>query len=197
MCFPRRKLTKTGRWYPVQNNAWTQIVCWHTRLLHNINKRQCRVRIMFMENTNYDNAWLGTLCTQPKTDTAQDQLSRMRRVRWCERTLEIELNKLWTDRLKGDPTSCSVLVSIGNGWRREDYTAWWVGVSVSIALGASTTRPPGSCTRSNVTDHPIAGVKFGKPHFRWFIENGRVCQEPRTSHAWSTCCTSKRRRRKD
>ena len=26
---------------------------------------------MSTENTNYNNAWLGTLCTQPKTDTAQ------------------------------------------------------------------------------------------------------------------------------
>ena len=72
MCFPRRKLTKTWRWFPdVQNNAWTYILCWHTRLLHNIQKRQCRVTIMLMENTNFNNQWLGTLCTQPKTDTAK------------------------------------------------------------------------------------------------------------------------------
>ena len=136
MCFPRRKLTNTGRWFPdVQNNAWTQILCWHTRPLHNIQNKTMPCN----DNVNGKTPILTTRglerCARSQRQIQHKrQLSRMRRnrQRWCERTLEIKLNKLLRDRLKGDPTSsCSVPVSIGNGWRREDCTAWCVGVNES------------------------------------------------------------------
>ena len=89
-------------------------------------KRQCRVTIMFIENTNDNNVWLGTLCTQPKTDTAQKaveqdeekqaEVVRMNSGDRTEQALEGSLER-WPDVVVR--RAC-----VHRGWRREDCTAW-------------------------------------------------------------------------
>ena len=180
MCFPRRKLTNTGRWFPdVQNNEWTHILCWHTRPLHNIKKRQCRVTKKFIENTNCNNVWLDTLSTQPKTDTAQKAVEQDE-----EKQAEVvrpNIGDRTEQALEGSlERGLDVVVRracVHRGRRREDCTAWWVGVNESSPGERSQS---GGCFKNATTRQLHAMERDGPPEcssevrqarFPWFIEN--------------------------